>query len=266
MITDTDTLAHKIKNGMKIAVPADYSGISMSLTRAIIRAKLKDLHLVGVPTTGLQGELLIGAGCLKTLESSALTLSEYNPAPCFSRAVKDGSINLIDATCPAIHAGLQAAQKGIPFMPLRGIIGSDLLTHHPDWTTIQNPLETEDDPIVLIPAINPDFAVFHAPMADTDGNVWIGRRRELVHMTQASKAALVTVDKIFDGNLLEDRELSAGTIPALYVGGVAVDEQGTWPLSFWDGRDEDVAHLKTYKQLAKTEEGFQQYLDQYVLD
>ena len=81
-----------------------------------------------VPVSGLQTDTLIGAGCIATLESSGVTLSEFGTGPCFTRAIKSGAIRMKDATCPAIYAGLQAAQKGIPFMPLRGIIGSDLFS------------------------------------------------------------------------------------------------------------------------------------------
>ena len=50
-------------------------------------------------------------------------------------------------------------------MPLRGILGSDLVRHRPDWQVIDNPFG-RDDPIVLVPAIRPDIALFHAAMAD----------------------------------------------------------------------------------------------------
>ena len=58
-----------------------------------------------------------------------------------------------------------AAQKGVPFIPMRGLIGSDILRTRPDWTVIDNPFE-KDDPIVAIPAIRPDVCLFHAPEAD----------------------------------------------------------------------------------------------------
>ena len=110
-----------------------------------------------------------------------------------------------DATCPALHAAFQAAEKGVPFMPLRGLIGSDVLKHRTDWKVIDNPFDG-DDPIVLLPAIKPQVALFHAPMADRDGNVWIGRQRELVTMAHAAERTVVTVEKIVDGNLLDDPE------------------------------------------------------------
>ena len=264
MITNLEALVSNIHDGMSIAIPADYSGVTMAATRAIIRQGTKKLHLVGVPTSGLQAELLIGAGCVDLFESSALTLGEYNPAPCFSRAVKTGSIKLVDATCPAIHAALQASQKGIPFMPLRGIIGSDILNYHPNWKVIQNPLTNEEDPLVLIPAIKPDYSLFHAPLADQHGNVWVGRRKELVTMTQAAKGTLVTVDALYEGNLLEDEKMAPGVLSALYIDAISVAPNGSWPLAFWYGNQEDSNHLEHYVKMAQTEDGFKQYLDEFV--
>lgn len=260
-----EDFAMAIPDGAKVAIPADYAGVSMEATRALIRRRVKNLHLVGVPTSGLQAELLIGAGCVKMFESSALTLGEYGPAPRFTKAVREGSIDLIDATCPAIHAGLQASQKGIPFMPLRGILGSDVLKNHPGWKVIQNPIANEEDPIVAIPAIQPDIALFHAPLADRDGNVWIGRKRELVNMAHASKAAFVTVDAISETSLFETEEKAAGVLPALYVGKVSVAPNGSWPLPFWNGAEVDDAHMRRYMDMAESDEGFQDYLNEFIL-
>src|SRR6202043_1598721 len=149
--------------------------------------------------------------------------------PRFTAAVTSAAIRMKDATCPALHAAFQAAAKGVPFMPLRGIIGSDILAPRPDWRVIDNPFG-ENDPIVLLPALHPDVALIHAPMADRAGNVWIGRQRELVTMAHAATKTVVTVEKIFEGNLLDDPTLAAGTLPGFYVETIAVAENGCWPL------------------------------------
>ena len=117
----------------RVALPPDYSGCAMEAVRALIRRGVRNLHLIGVPSVGFQGDMLIGAGCVATLETAAVTIGEYGLAPRFTAAIKAGSIRMIDGTCPAIHAGLQAAEKGIPFMPVRGIVGSDLLEQRDDW-------------------------------------------------------------------------------------------------------------------------------------
>src|SRR6185437_4790627 len=162
-----------ITDGCLIAVPRESSGVAMAATRALIRRGAKRLSLVALPTTSLQADLLIGAGCVEAIETSAVSLGEFGPAPRFNAAVTAGTIRLKDATCPAIHAAFQATEKGVPFMPLRGLIGSDVLKHRADWKVIDNPFD-DDDPIVLLPAIKPDVTLFHAPMADRNGNVWIG--------------------------------------------------------------------------------------------
>ena len=115
-----DDLVARIAAGSVLAVPPEYCGVAMAATRALVRAGVKRLHLLCVPTSGLQADILIGAGCIATVEAAAITFGELGPAPRFTRAVRDGSIALKDSTCPAIHAGLQASEKGIPFMPLPG--------------------------------------------------------------------------------------------------------------------------------------------------
>src|SRR6202020_1153509 len=118
-----------IADGCMLAVPRETSGVAMAATRALIRRGVKRLHLVALPTSTLQADLLIGAGCVETLETSAVSLGEFGPAPRFMAAILAGSIRMMDATCPALHAQFQAAEKGVPFMPLRGLIGSDVLAH-----------------------------------------------------------------------------------------------------------------------------------------
>ena len=168
-----------------------------------------------------------------------------------------------DATCPALHAALQAAEKGVPFMPLRGLIGSDVLKYRDDWKVVDSPFGN-DDPIVLLPAIKPDVALFHAPMADRFGNVWIGRQRELTTMAHAAAKTIVTVEKIVDNDLLADPLTAAGILPGFYVEHIAVAERGAWPLPLPDTYRSDTEHLALYAKMAATPEGFAEYLDRYV--
>ena len=246
-----------------LGVPRESSGAAMAATRALIRRGVKGLHLVALPTSTLQADLLIGAGCVETLETSAVSLGEFGPAPRFTAAVLAGTIRMKDATCPALHAQFQAAEKGVPFMPLRGLIGSDVLAHRPDWKVVDNPFGN-DDPIVLLPALTPDVVLFHAPMADQAGNVFIGTQRELVVMAHAARKTVVTVEKIHDGDLLRDPLLAAGTLPGFYVEAIAVEPRGAWPLPLPDHYALDTAHLADYARLATTTDGFAEYLRRHV--
>jgi glutaconate CoA-transferase, subunit A len=263
MVVSVDELVARIQDGSSVAVAPDYSGCAMAAVRALIRRGARDLHLLTVPQAGFQADMLIGAGCIDSVETAAITLGEHGFAPRFSEAVKSGRIALRDATCPAIHAGLQASEKGIPFMPLRGIIGSDLLEHRDDWRVLENPF-CAGDAIVVLPALRPDVALFHAPRADRHGNVWIGVRRELMLMAHAARYTLVTVEEVRDDDLLADEAYAAGTIPALYVSAIAEASNGAWPVGLAGRYPADTAHLAEYARLAKTEAGFQRYLDEYV--
>lgn len=253
-------MAACIEPGMRIALPVDYAGVSMAMTKPIIEHGAGNLHLICVPTGGLQVDQLVGAGLVATVETSAVSLGEGGGAPRFNAAVKEGAIALRDATCPAIHAGLMAAQKGVPFVPMRGLIGTDVLRHRKDWRTIQNPFSDAPDEIVLIPAIWPDIAIFHAPMADRFGNVWIGRRRELAAMAYAATRTLVTVERIVEENLLGTEMSAAGVLPALYVDKIAEAPKGAWPYGLWGEYDTDTAEIQRYAQAARTADGFRDYM------
>jgi glutaconate CoA-transferase subunit A len=259
-----DALASLVPDGATVALPPDNSTPACALARALVRAGRRDLHLIGVPVSGYASDLLIGAGCVASIQTSGVTLGEAGAAPRFLAALAAGTITVLDATCPAMHTMLQAAEKGVPFMPLRGIIGSDILVHRPDWKVIDNPFAHQGDPIVLLPALQPDVALFHAEMADADGNVYVGRRRELATLAHASKHVLVTVERMVEGNLLEDERLAPGTISGAYIEAVAIAEHGAWPIGLAGCYDFDAAHFADYARAARTEVGFQAYLERYV--
>jgi glutaconate CoA-transferase, subunit A len=265
MVSTIEDLAAKVPDGASVALAPDYSGCALAVVRALIRRGARDLHLIGVPQLGLQADLLIGAGCVRRIEAAAVTLGEEGAAPRFVAALRAGSIEILDSTCPAIHAGLQAAEKGVPFMPLRGVLGSDLVRHRPDWRVIDNPF-AEDDPILLVPAIRPDVALFHAALADRQGNIWIGVRRELMRMAHAAQTTLVSVEEVTEADLLADDRTAAGTIPALYVSALAEAPRGAWPVGLRQRYPADLEHLRRYVELAASEAGFARYLDEFVLD
>lgn len=260
-----DALAALVPEGALVALPPDDSLTPSALVRAMIRQGVRRLRLVGVPTSGMATDLLIGAGCVDSVETSAASLGEAGTAPRFAAAVAAGTLRVIDATCPAIHTALQAAEKGVPFMPLRGVLGSDIMAHRPDWHVMANPFTVDDDPILILPALQPDIALFHAACADAEGNVWVGRRRELATMAHASKQSLVTVERIVPGSLLADERMAAGVISAVYVEAVAVAERGAWPGGLLDEYPADRAHISAYAKEARSEAGFAAYLARHVM-
>jgi len=256
---DLPSLAAMIPPGASVALPSENSGVAMAATRELVRRAVRHLRVVCVPVGGLQVDIMIGAGLVDTVETSAITLGEHGTAPRFAAALREKQIRVVDATCPAIHAALQAGQKGIPFIPLRGLIGTDVLANRPDWKVIDNPFQP-DDPIVVLPALRPDVALFHAPLADREGNVFIGRWRELLTLAHAARQTLITVEEITERDLMAEVDLSPGVIPALYVTSIALARHGAWPLRFGDHYPLDQDAVESYAAAARTEAGFRSWV------
>jgi glutaconate CoA-transferase subunit A len=242
-------LAARVPDGASIALFKEQQPVA--LVRALIAGKVRDLHLVTVPTGGLAADLLIGAGCARTVETSGVTLGEHGPAPAFVAAVKAGEVRPLDATCPAIYAALQAGEKGQPFAPLRGVLGTDVLRHRSDWKVIQNPFG-EDDPVLVLPALRPDVALLHAAKADRDGNVWTGPDEAIRLMARAAHRVLVTVEEVVETNLMADPLTASGTLPNLYVEAVAEAPGGAWPLAMPNLYAEDSAAIRRYVERARS--------------
>jgi glutaconate CoA-transferase, subunit A len=257
-----DDLVAAVPDGALLAVPKDSSGVAMAATRALVRRAVRNLHLLCVPTGGLHADILIGTGAIAVLETSAVTMGEFGIAPRFTAAIREGTLRMMDATCPAIYAALQAAEKGLPFIPLRGIIGTDILRHRPDWKVIDNPF-AQGDKIVALPAIRPDVALFHARSADREGNVFIGKEREVMLMAHAAKNTLVTVEEIVEGNLLDDPARGGAVLPAVYVSRIAVAKRGAWPLALGGIYATDDEAIGRYISLARTPEGVMQFLAEW---
>lgn len=256
-------LVATIPDGAQVAVAKDTSGVAMAATRELIHRGTRGLHLIGVPQTGLQTDMLIGTGAVATLETSAVSLGEFGTGPRFAAAIKAGTLRMLDSTCPAVYAALQAGQKGLPFIPLRGLIGSDILARRADWKVIDNPFGA-DDPIALLPALRPGFALFHASMADREGNVFIGREREVLTMAQAAHQTLVTVEQIVDGNLLADEARAGAVLPAIYVTGIALAPRGAAPLAYLDLYPQDEDIVGEYARQARTQAGFDAFMARWL--
>jgi glutaconate CoA-transferase subunit A len=144
-------------------------------------------------------------------------------------------------------------------MVVHGIFGSDVLTHRADWKIIPNPFPPYQ-PLVVVPAINPDISIFHAPFADVHGNVWVGKRRELKSMARSAGKVLVTVERIVSEDLACSAELAPGLLTSHYIDHLAVAAGGAWPTALPPAYPEDGAELDVYAEAAQTRDGFDNYL------
>ncbi len=253
-----------VADGCLLALPKPEAGSPGAAVRALIRRGVRGLHLFCLPSGGHAADLLIGAGCVRRVESSGISLGELGAAPCFRRAAEQGRIDLRDATCQAMYAAIQAGEKGMPFAALRGLIGSDLLRHRDDWRVIQNPFVDDEEPVAVLAAIRPDVCLFHARLGDRYGNLWVGNAREAIVLAHASRTSIATFEAWSDGNLMEDERYAAGTIAPLYVEAAVHAPRGAWPDGLPGGPPADAAHLAEYGRVTRNEAGIAAYLARHV--
>ncbi|NBB70643.1 MAG: CoA synthetase [Alphaproteobacteria bacterium] len=261
MFASLPDLVDEIADGALVGVPADDAGVAMAATRELIRRGARDLRLFCLPRGGLAVDVLVGAGCVAEIETAAVALGEHRPAPCFTRALETGRLRVADATGPALHARLAATERGVPFMPMRGLIGSDVLAGRPDWRVVDDPLAEAGEPLVLLPAVELDVALFHCPAADAAGNLWIGRRRELATLARAAERTLATCEEIVPGSFFADERDAAGALSSLDVDAIALAPMGARPLALAGHYGVDADALDAYAEAARSEEGFRAWLD-----
>lgn len=136
----------------------------MALVRALARKNLRDLTIIA-PGGGLDVDLLVGCGAVRRVLIGVCSLDLVGPAPYFRRAAEAGVLDVVDFGGAALARALEAASRGLPEVPVRVLLGSDLRRFHPGR-------EDASDPAILhLPALAPDVALVHAERADADGNL-----------------------------------------------------------------------------------------------
>jgi len=111
---NAEDIAARIPDGALLGLPPDYSMPAMEVVRALIRRKAKGLRLLGVPVLGLSADLLVGAGCVAEVESSAVSLGEAGLAPRFTEAVERGHLKVRDATSPPCTPCCKPPKRACP--------------------------------------------------------------------------------------------------------------------------------------------------------
>ncbi len=159
---------------------------------------------------------------------------------------------------------LQAGASGIPFTPVPGIIGSDLMAVRDDYLTVPNPYDP-DRRIALVPAITPDVALVHALRADRDGNLVLPRGGDDPLLIQAARVVIATAEEIVDSpiaTLSVDERIVAG----IHVDVLAPAPAGAHPLACPGHYPQDDAHLRAYVEASRYSDAFASYLRAYVFE
>lgn len=183
-------------------------------------------------------------------------------APGYRRAVESGRVEAKEHACYTVIAGLRAAIQGVPFMPVAGMFGSDLLAAR-GFQTLHDPYSGE--PVVVIPALQPDVAIIHVQEADARGNGRIvGTQFEDVLMAKAAKRVILTAERIVDGAAFEETpELVA--IAGFLVDAVVEAPNGAWPCGCAGEYEPDLAFLTDYVAASKRPEALDAFVAERIL-
>ena len=157
-------VASLVEDGMVVAVgePAPFA-----LLRQIIRRRVRDLTVIA---SGIALDFLVAGGCVrKTISYYAGGGFGVPVAPAFRRAAEHGQIEVWECEEGILTSGLEAAAKGLPFLPWRGGVGTSLPEVNPDLKVFKDPIEGQT--LIAVPALRPDVALLHAAQSDAYGNV-----------------------------------------------------------------------------------------------
>jgi len=159
---------------------------------------------------------------------------------------------------------LQAGASGLPFTPVPGLIGSDLMTVRPDFRIIDDPY-VQGMRIAIVPAITPDIALVHALCADLDGNLVVSASGDDPLLIRASRTVIATTEAIVSSPVTSIGACEQ-IVPGIYVDVVAPAPRGSHPLACPGRYERDAAHLAAYVQAARDPAAFAAYLRRYVFE
>ncbi len=242
---------------------------AMAAVHEIIRQGKRNLTLVGC-NLSISMDLLVGAGLVRRCEGGSGNLERFGSTFCWRRKIESGEIEMEDFSHLGMVSRFLAGEMGLPFMPTKSLLGSDILVHSAPSTVKK--YEVVDNPwnpgeaVVLLPALNPDVSIVHVQKADSMGNMIIeGFTTHEPEMVRASRHTIVTCEEIIESRQIRS-DPERTTLPHLYVSAVILQPWGAHPTSTFRYYDYDAEHLRYYQECARAGGGqFQAYLDRFVM-
>ncbi|MCZ6479521.1 MAG: CoA transferase subunit A [candidate division NC10 bacterium] len=255
LVTEDEAVSRCVADGDYVAY--DFSSLTrgpQALVREIIRQHKRNLWICAEFTLH-DSSLLVGAGCVDRIDVGFLGYGNY-----IGRAVVEGRVQVFEWTNGALAFRMLAGARGIPFMPMRNLLGTD--------TFLQSGAKVVEDPfggdaVCLVPALNPDVFLVHVHQADVYGNARIfGTNLFALEGAMASKKVIVSAEEIIEP--LEFRkEPAKTTIPYFLVSAVVHLPFGAYPGGVPGRYELDVEHIQHLNEI-ETEDHMRGYLDSCV--
>ena len=211
-------------------------------------------------------DILAGARVVSKFELAFFAIEGIGLAPNIQRRIRDGSVQIEDYTNLAMALRFLGGALGVPFMPIKSMLGTDLVTRSkfkPNKVkVIECPFTGEK--VALVPSVNPDFSIVHVSRVDREGNAQIdGIKGEDSEGARAGKKTIVLAEEIVDTEFIRSNP-DLTVIPNIYVTYVVECPWGSYPMMVYNYYDYDMEHIRMYYQQCKTEEGWQKYCEEYI--
>ncbi len=234
----------------------------MTLVREVLRQGVQDLRVAGQGVTEL--DLWLAAGIVKTLDITYIGLEVYGISKALRREVESGRVEkVVEWSNGGITWRFKAASMGVPFIPVRAMLGTDTLKYS-SAVVVECPFTGE--PTALLPALILDVGLIHVHRADRYGNCQIeGISGFAFEMSRACKRLVVSAEEIVPTEEIRkypDRTM----IPYYLVDAVVHAPFGSHPgeMAYLYCRDEP--EIKAWVEAVNTEEGARAYLQEWVYD
>jgi glutaconate CoA-transferase subunit A len=280
LMTLDEAVKRFIKDGCQLAIGGfTVTRNPMAVIFEIIRQKIKDIHLV-CHSNGQALDVLIGAGAVRRLEIAYGGNGRYAPTCIrFKKAVQQGRIEFEDYSNYQMSLRFLAGSLNIPFITTKSGLGSDILNcegfsketrkdrkvARKKYVTMENPFSDEEaDPVVLLPALNPDVALLHAQYVGDDGTVRIkGLTFADLEQAKAADIVIVTCEEIVPQSFIR-LDPDQNSLPSFFVDAIVKVPYGAHPTACYAFYDYDPKHLNFYKRAAGDDSLFEEYLREWV--
>jgi glutaconate CoA-transferase subunit A len=219
----------------------------------IIRQKRYGLTLIG-PISDILFDQLIGAGCAERVIAAWVGNVMMGSAYNFRRGAESGQLKVTNLTNLAVALALQAGAMGVPFLPTRSALGSDLAKDNEFFTEFQSPFTGEK--LHAVKALVPDVTIVHVQRADRDGNAhcW-GGFGVMLEGVRAAKKVIVVAEEIVEPEVISS-DPNRTVIPGFLVEAVVECPWGGHPSPVQGYYSRDNAYFRQYHEQTKTPADF----------
>jgi len=262
-MTLKEALGKYLFDGAKVAFSGMGGEQCVAHAYEIIRLGKKNLTIIG-DSPCEAADMLIGAGLVKKVEVAWIGYAVAGLAYNFRRAVEQGIPHKIEVEEYSNYTmGLRflAGSMGIPFIPTKSLLGSDIPKYNPNIKIMDDPYTGE--PVALVPAAEPDVAIIHAHRADPEGNTqFFGFSSNAENIARAAKYTIVTCEELVSTDEIRRRQ-NLTIIPQYCVDAVVELPYAAHPWNMPYYYAYDIPFHMQQMQAFKTREGFLKWLDEW---